>query len=330
MRRMLTIGFALVVAVTFAGNADAATRFWQLQNGVLADGRTVVGSFGYDDVANQITSWNLRVGGAPGFLPFTWVPGNAVAQSFGQGIVGGFVYTFEFHANAGAGNAERVLDLSVALALDGTVPSQALYLVDPATGFHYSYDRRPAIGDRNLTGGSLALVPFPPPVGVVDAIEFFHAGFGHYFLSADPVEINALDTGYFAGWARTGQSFQAYATGSSGGPSNNPVCRYYGLPSAGIDSHFYSASAVECWEVNEYYGTEWQVESDNVFQIDLPDTSTGACPGGTIAVYRVFNQKQDANHRYTTSAAIRAAMEAQGWKREGYGPDATIMCAIAP
>ena len=68
----------------------------------------------------------------------------------------------------------------------------------------------------------------------------------------------------------------------------------------------------------------------NVFQIDLPDTTTGACPAGTIPVYRVFNQKKDSNHRYTTSAAIRATMEAQGWKREGYGPDATIMCAIAP
>ena len=119
-------------------------------------------------------------------------------------------------------------------------------------------------------------------------------------MSADPAEINALDTGYFSGWARTGQQFQAYATGSSAGPTMNPVCRYYGLPSAGLDSHFYSASSVECWEVNEYFGTEWQIESDNVFQIDLPNATTGACPGGTIPVYRVFNHRADANHRYTT------------------------------
>ena len=106
------------------------------------------------------------------------------------------------------------------------------------------------------------------------------------------------------------------------------MCRYYGLPSAGIDSHFYSASARECYQVNQFYGTEWQIESDNVFQINLPDTTTGACPSGTIPVYRVFNGKHDANHRYMTSTVVRAQMEAAGWIREGYGPNATIMCAV--
>jgi hypothetical protein len=43
----------------------------------------------------------------------------------------------------------------------------------------------------------------------------------------------------------------------------------------------------------------------------------------------VFNKRPDANHRYMTSAVVRAQMEAAGWIREGYGPDATIMCAVA-
>ncbi len=106
------------------------------------------------------------------------------------------------------------------------------------------------------------------------------------------------------------------------------MCRYYGLPSAGLDSHFYSASAKECYEVNQFYGTEWQIENDNVFQINLPNTTTGACPTGTIPVYRVFNNRHDANHRYATSTVVRAQMEAAGWIREGYGPNATIMCAV--
>ena len=59
-----------------------------------------------------------------------------------------------------------------------------------------------------------------------------------------------------------------------------PVCRFYGLPSAGLDSHFYSASPAECFEVDERFGAEWQIESDNVFQVDLPDTVTGVCAGG--------------------------------------------------
>ncbi len=136
---------------------------------------------------------------------------------------------------------------------------------------------------RSVVGGQFKNVMLVPPVALVDAIEFYHAGFDHYFMSADSIEINALDTGYFTGWARTGYSFKVYVTGSSPGTTLRPVCRYYGLPSAGLDSHFYSASAAECWQVNAYYGTEWQIESDNVFQIALPNTTTGACPAGTIA-----------------------------------------------
>jgi Repeat of unknown function (DUF5648) len=325
----VALGMAVALLGGGVGEARAATQFWMLQNVTLADGGTVTGSFGYDDVSLTLTDWNIRVQGGSGYLPFTFVPGNSAPNRGGVGISGGgFVYFFEFLANDGAPST-RDLFLSVASDLDGTPTSQPLYLVDPVTGVHYSYDRRAGISDRNVVTGALVLVPFPPPVGLVDVIEFHHAGFDHYFMSADPPEINALDTGYFTGWARTGQQFQAYATGSSAGPTMNPVCRYYGLPSAGLDSHFYSASSVECWEVNEYYGTEWQIESDNVFQIDLPNATTGACPGGTIPVYRVFNHRPDANHRYTTSTVIRSQMEAAGWIREGYGPDATIMCATS-
>ncbi len=53
-----------------------------------------------------------------------------------------------------------------------------------------------------------------------------------------------------------------------------------------------------------------------------------ACPSGTIPIYRVFNNRHDANHRYMTSTVVRAQMEAAGWIREGDGPNATIMCAV--
>ena len=60
-----------------------------------------------------------------------------------------------------------------------------------------------------------------------------------------------------------------------------------------------------------------------------PDHATGACPDGTIAVYRLFNQRADANHRYTTDPAVRAQMIARGYVPEGYGPEGVAMCAIA-
>ena len=55
----------------------------------------------------------------------------------------------------------------------------------------------------------------------------------------------------FAGWARTGEGFKAYAAGSYNDGTVRPVCRFYGLPSAGLDSHFYSASPAECFAVDE-------------------------------------------------------------------------------
>jgi hypothetical protein len=68
-------------------------------------------------------------------------------------------------------------------------------------------------------------------------------------------------------------------------------------------------------------------ESAAVMYIDLPDTTTGACPVGDTPVYRVWDNRADTNHRYTTDSSVRAHMVAQGWVAEGYGPDQVIMCA---
>jgi hypothetical protein len=162
------------------------------------------------------------------------------------------------------------------------------------------------------------------------AVEFHRASVDHYFLSADPAEIAALDAGVFAGWARTGRSFAVQPPGDRAGERRSPVCRYYGRPEAGLDSHFYSASPAECAAVAANYGASWQLESSETFVVALPDAQTGACPAGTTPVYRVFNLRADANHRYVTSPSLRATMLAAGWIAEGYGPDAVAMCATAP
>ena len=47
------------------------------------------------------------------------------------------------------------------------------------------------------------------------------------------------------------------------------------------------------------------------------------------AVYRVWDNRADTNHRYTTSLAVRQQMLAAGWVAEGYGPGQVIMCAPA-
>jgi len=56
---------------------------------------------------------------------------------------------------------------------------------------------------------------------------------------------------------------------------------------------------------------------------------TGACPAGQAPVYRLWNERADSNHRYTTDPGIRAAMLAKGYKAEGYGNDGVPMCSTA-
>jgi hypothetical protein len=178
---------------------------------------------------------------------------------------------------------------------------------------------------RNFAGASATMTASP-----VGNIEFYNAALDHYYISALAPDIDALDTGRFVGWARTGQGFRVYPSQAAGGAGVNPVCRIRIPPALG-DSHFYSAQPQECADTIAKFPLMTQ-ESPNVFYIALPSTSgagAGTCPGGTVPVYRVYDNRADANHRYTTSRAIRDDMVARGYIAEGYGDDAVIMCAPA-
>lgn len=158
--------------------------------------------------------------------------------------------------------------------------------------------------------------------------EYYNPARDHYFMTADATEILDLHAGVHTGWTRTGERFLAYATGGSNGQAN-PVCRFYGLPAAGLDSHFYSADTSECLTVSRppFYPS-WVKESDNVFEIPLPNTLTGDCPAGTLPVYRLWNRRADSNHRYVTNPALKQQLVSQGYAAEGYGPDAVALCAL--
>jgi probable HAF family extracellular repeat protein len=162
------------------------------------------------------------------------------------------------------------------------------------------------------------------PVGAlkVAAVEYHHTVFDHYFITANPDEIVKLDTGYFAGWTRTGASFNVWVGDQVG---TNPVCRFFSTAFDPKSSHFYTPFQEECVLVQR--SATWQYEG-RVFNIAVPDIA-GNCPSGTIPVYRLYNQGMGAapNHRYTTDFATRATMIARGWVPEGYGPVAVEMCS---
>lgn len=158
----------------------------------------------------------------------------------------------------------------------------------------------------------------------VAAVEYYNAALDHYFVSTRADDIEALDSGRLRGWARTGQSFGAYPVFVE---TNAAVCRFY-LPPAYGDSHFLSAAANECIDVAARF-PQFVLESGDVMYTGLPDTRTGACPAGRLPVFRLWNQRADTNHRYTTDPTIRQQMLDAGWRPEGYGDSGVAMCAPA-
>ena len=187
----------------------------------------------------------------------------------------------------------------------------------------------PLCADHPSVQSDFIVAAQPGPAEVVSVIEFYNAKLDHYFITEDPHEIVDLDTGVHAGWVRTGLGFRAYAPLHGDDNRGRPVARYYGPPSAGLDSHFYT------WSNREIIGMRdkglldvWGFEGSPVFEIPTPDTATGTCQPGTVPVYRLWNRRTDSGHRYTIDAAVKQVMIARGWVPEGYGPESVFMCAL--
>ncbi len=162
------------------------------------------------------------------------------------------------------------------------------------------------------------------PVGtatITQAIEYYKQGADRYFLTTLAPEIAALD-GPQSGWTRTGAHINVFNTAVAGAA---PVCRYY-LPPIYGDSHFYSSLPAECSALQSVLPLAI-LESANAFYVDQPDTTTGACPVGTVPIYRLWDGRPDVDHRYTTDATVAAQMVARGYIAEGYGPNAVSMCS---
>ncbi|MBK7474225.1 MAG: choice-of-anchor L domain-containing protein [Betaproteobacteria bacterium] len=155
----------------------------------------------------------------------------------------------------------------------------------------------------------------PTTTYVARAIEFHHPGFNHYFVTAVSQEIGLLDDGTFDGWFRTGLEFNVFA---SGAPDSVPVCRFFSTAFGARSSHFYTPNGPECVLVKG--NADWQFEGD-VFNVNLPAAGSGACPAGTQALYRLYNDGENGapSHRYTVDLQTRELMLANGWTPEGEG-----------
>jgi hypothetical protein len=166
---------------------------------------------------------------------------------------------------------------------------------------------------------------FPAPAASeTRALEFYNTTLGHYFMAAGADEIANIRAG-LAGpnWVETGHSFKVFSAMPSDSSLTQvtPVCRFYGVPAGGPNSHFFTASPTECDNVKHSVG--WYYEGIGFYILPVP--SNGQCPGGYLSVNRAYNfgaARNDSNHRFTTSDSTIRDMGNAGWGVEG-----TVMCA---
>jgi hypothetical protein len=165
----------------------------------------------------------------------------------------------------------------------------------------------------------------------VRVVEFRNERLDHYFIAAGGSEIALIDAGGAGpGWRRTGLTFKApyLAPPPAGLPAPgpvlpSPVCRFYGAPAGGPNSHFFTASAAECDLVKRAGG--WFYEGIGFHMV--PVAPDGTCPPGLLKVLRAYNQgypRNDSNHRFTTSDSTWREMQRHGWILEG-----AVMCSPA-
>ena len=170
---------------------------------------------------------------------------------------------------------------------------------------------------RNLSATTVAVVglvasAMAAPAAALEptarVIEFYNATLKHYFVTAFADEAAALDAGQpVAGWVRTGVAWNAWkAAGESA--SAVPVCRFFGTPGVGPNSHFYTADAAECAKVKG--NPDWTYEAI-AFHVEVPQGAQ--CAPGTAPIYRSFypgaNVSQ-SNHRFLPDLSLHQNMAA--------------------
>ena len=154
------------------------------------------------------------------------------------------------------------------------------------------------------------------PVSTVSVMEFHNRDDGQYFLSADPAEIAFIDSGGLgSGWSRTGMQFNAWPRDEVRVAGALPVCRFFGTPGFGPNSHFFTADATECALVRT--NPHW-IDEGIAFRALLP--AAGVCPTGDVTIQRLWlagAEPTASRHRYVSDVTLVGPMLGAGWVLEG-------------
>jgi hypothetical protein len=163
-------------------------------------------------------------------------------------------------------------------------------------------------------GTNLAKFDFSKAVQPVRVREFFNSTLNHYFVTGSIGELNSIIRGDAGpGWSGTSLEFDAYENAQTAPANAVPVCRFYGTPGKGPNSHFYTFEGPECEAVKKDPG--WLYEGIAFYAIK---PAASGCGAGELAVYRAYNNRfaqNGSNHRYSVNLATLKAMV--GWTVEG-------------
>ncbi len=287
----------IAVGATAASGARAAYSNFGARVDISAPG----GDAGIGSAFKFLTLYNRGV-----TVPGTDTVATLVGTSFAAPLVSG------------------VAALMLSLAPQLTATQIRDFIKATAQPFPATSDCTPATcgaGILNAAGAVRVAQALAAPPANVLVVEFYHAALDHYFITWVPAEIAVLDAGtLIKGWTRTGQAFQAFSNLVSGTAA---VCRIYIPPGKG-DGHYFGRDQAEC--IGTMTKNPAFINEESAFLYLYPSLA-GTCAPATQPVYRVYSNRPDANHRYTTDRPTRDLMVTRGWLAEGDGADTVVMCA---
>ena len=208
-------------------------------------------------------------------------------------------YTFATGETVQVGGA-FVGPTGIAYAPDGmllVVDNRAVVRVNPATG--EKLGTLVASGAGGVSAPTfLAVIPVPDvPAGTGEAVEYYHAGLDHYFISLTPAEIAALDSGALTGWTRTGLDVPRLVAARAGHAAGVPLLDLRRATGARTSSRPIRRSASACASSSPRSSTR-----ANRFHIALPDPVTRRLSGRHRADLSLLQQS-----RRTRTIATRRA-----------------------
>ena len=293
--------------INVAASSRAADLTSYSNFGARVDIAAPGGDFGDDDSTLMFSTYNdgTTVPGLPAY-------GHGAGTSFAAPLVSG-VASLMMSRNVNL-TPGRVLSI-----LQGTTR-------DFAPGTRCAAN---SLCGTGLLDAGLAVASTVPSNGVappntVPVIEYYRGDLDHYLITSSAVEIANIDMFQSATWQRTGGVFYAYPSNAVAPVGARPVCRF---SAAGlINSTYFSADPVDCDNVAKDTADGWHVDSNAAFWVETPDAD-GNCADGHVPVYRFFNNRRDANQRFTVDRSERRAMVNRAWVPDGIGSVGSVFCS---